>query len=495
MSVSTRLIIFLTVALGIVMAVSGYFILRQREAILARALRNELNAHTITLRIALEAGYGAGRIDEAKGLIDRLSENPRIFRVVLFDEEGRVVIASSPFGAGAISPAREIARVIDAGETLNRAHREAGQEGYSVIAPVRLNATRRGAIEVSQPAEFFQADAARARRDITIITLLLFGTMIVVVQLVMRLSLLRPIQDLLTGARIIGKGNLAYRVSVPNRGSEIASLAEEFNRMASGLNEQRLAISRESEERLRLERELRDSERLAVVGRLASGVAHEMGTPLNVIKGRVEMLREQPDMPEEKRSRHLNIIEAQADAIALIVRQLLTLARPLHLQCEPVAIADLIARSVELIEAEADRRRVAVEVGKVDSLQIIGDKALLHQVMMNICVNGLHAMPEGGRLSIECLPATSSQRGRPCLGIRISDTGPGIAPEHLAQIFDPFFTTKEIGEGAGLGLSVSRRIVEEHGGWIEAANREEGGAAFVIWLPKAETTLDQGATE
>ena len=114
---------------------------------------------------------------------------------------------------------------------------------------------------------------------------------------------------------------------------------------------------------------------------------------------------------------------------------------------------------------------------------------------MNICVNGLHSMPEGGRLRIECLPATLSQSGRPCIGLRVIDTGYGIAPEHLEQIFDPFFTTKEIGEGTGLGLSVSRRIVEEHGGWIEAANGDDGGAAFSFWLPKAETTLEQGETE
>ena len=495
MSVSTRLIFFLTVAVGIVMVVSGYFILRQREAILARALRNELNAHTVTLQIALEDSFGAGRVDDAQGLIDRLSENPRISRIVLISEEGRVAISSSPLGAGAFTSAREIGRVLESGETISLFHHEAGQEVFSIIAPVRLNSTRRGAIEVSQPAELFQADAARARRDITVITLLLFATIILVVQLVMRLSLMRPIKELLTGARLIGEGNLTYRVTVPNGGSEITALAEEFNRMASGLNEQRLAIGHEAEERLRLERELRDSERLALVGRLASGVAHEMGTPLNVIKGRVEILRGQSDIPREKRLRHLNIIEAQADAIAVTVRQLLALARPLHLHCEPVAMADLIAGAVELIEAEAGQRRVTVEVGRVDHLHVIGDRMLLHQVMMNICVNGLHSMPEGGRLRIECLPATLSQSGRPCIGLRVIDTGYGIAPEHLEQIFDPFFTTKEIGEGTGLGLSVSRRIVEEHGGWIEAANGDDGGAAFSFWLPKAETTLEQGETE
>jgi signal transduction histidine kinase len=109
--------------------------------------------------------------------------------------------------------------------------------------------------------------------------------------------------------------------------------------------------------------------------------------------------------------------------------------------------------------------------------------------MMNICVNALHAMPHGGRLRIEYMPETLNKKGRSCIGVRITDTGTGIAPEHLDHIFDPFFTTKEVGRGTGLGLSVSRRIVEEHDGWIEAANHEEGGAAFIIWLPEADASL------
>lgn len=486
MSLSTRLILFLTIVVGVVMALAGYFILRQREAILSSALRNELLAHTVTLQIALEDSYRDGRINDAQRLIDRLSENPRVFRVVLFDEEGRVAMFSNPLAAGEIIPAPEIRRTIDSGEIIDLVHRELGQEVYSIIAPIRINATRRGALEISQPADFFKADAARARRDITLITLSLFGAIILVVQLVMRLNVLRPIKDLLTGASVIGQGDLSYRVIVPNSGSEITALVREFNRMAEGLSEQRNAAEGEAEGRLRLERELRHSERLAVVGRLASGVAHEMGAPLNVIKGRVEMLRDQPDSPETKRLRNLAIIEAQADAIAVIVRQLLTLARPFNLKCEPIAVTDLIHSAVELIESEAAQSGVTVEIEQTDHFHVNGDRALLHQVMMNICVNALHAMPQGGRLRIECLPETLNRKGRACLGLRITDTGAGIAPEHLDHVFDPFFTTKEVGKGTGLGLSVSRRIVEEHDGWIEAENREEGGAAFTIWLPKAD---------
>jgi signal transduction histidine kinase len=215
-----------------------------------------------------------------------------------------------------------------------------------------------------------------------------------------------------------------------------------------------------------------------------------MGAPLNVIKGRVEMLRENSGAPAEKRTRNLDIIGAQADAIAGIIRQLLTLARPFNLRREQIEPYRLISTVVELIETDAAKSGVSIEIARNDhhlSDVVEGDMALLRQSLMNICINALHAMAQSGRLLIEVAPEERGRNGGTFVGLRVSDTGSGIPPENLAHIFDPFFTTKEVGQGVGLGLSVARRIVEEHDGWIEAANREEGGAAFTIWLPKVES--------
>src|SRR5262249_20496945 len=491
MSVSARLILLLTIAVGVVMALGGYFILRQREDILARALRNELRAHAVTLQLTLEDSYRAGRIGDAQRLIDHLSENPRVFSVVLFDEKGRVAMFSNPLEAGNIVESPDAQRVIATGGPVEIVRRRGGSEVYSFIMPIRISAARRGAFEISQPAEFIKADYARARRDIALITLALFASIIAVVLLMMRYNLLRPIKELLGGAKAVGQGDLAYRVVAPSGGNEIAQLASEFNRMAESLAEQRRAAERQTEERLALERELRHSERLASVGRLAAGVAHEMGAPLNVIKGRVEMLSERPEAPTEKRARNLDIIGAQADAITDIVRQLLTLARPFDLRREAIELSHLIATVVELIEADASKSGVRIEINQNNHHCpnfVDGDRKLLQQVLMNVCINALHAMDQGGGLLIEVAPEEQCRGGRAFVGLRVSDTGSGIAPENIAHIFDPFFTTKEVGHGTGLGLSVARRIVEEHDGWIEAANREESGAAFTIWLPKVETS-------
>lgn len=178
--------------------------------------------------------------------------------------------------------------MIAPGEPIEIIQSRSGSEVYSVIMPVRISAERRGAFEISQSTEFIKAKYASSRRDIALITLALFAAIIIVLLLVMRYYLLRPIKGLLIGAKAIGQGDLEYRVIAPG-GNEIAQLASEFNRMAESLAEQKLAAERQAEGRLALEREQRHSKRLASVGRLAAGVAHEMGAPLNVIKGRVEM--------------------------------------------------------------------------------------------------------------------------------------------------------------------------------------------------------------
>jgi signal transduction histidine kinase len=488
MSLSARLILLLTLAVGLVMALGGYFILRQREEILARALRNELYAHAVTLQLTLEDSYRAGRIGDAQRLIDHMSENPRVFSVILFDENGRMAMFSNPMEAGKIIESPEARKVIVTGEPLEVVQRRSGSEVYSYVMPIRISAERRGALEISQPTEFIKADYAVARRDIAVIALALFAAIVVVVLLVMRQSLLRPIADLLVGAKAVGQGDLTFRVITATGGNEIAQLASEFNRMAESLAEQRRSAEREAEERLALERELRHSERLASVGRLAAGIAHEMGAPLNVIKGRVEILREHPDAPAEKRGRNLEIIGAQADLITGIVRQLLTLARPFKLRRETIAPDILIATIAELIEDDAAKSGVKIEIIQSNQTHpnfVDGDRVLLQQGLLNICINALHAMPDGGVLLFEVAQAELHKGDRTFVGLRVTDTGLGIPPEDLTHIFDPFFTTKEVGKGTGLGLSVTRRIVEEHDGWIEVANRAVGGTIFTIWLPKA----------
>jgi signal transduction histidine kinase len=303
---------------------------------------------------------------------------------------------------------------------------------------------------------------------------------------VTRYSLARPIHELLDGAVAVGRGDLNYRVRVQSSSGELASLAQEFNRMADRLAEQRRATLREAEERLGLERRLRHSEQLATVGKVAAGVAHEIGAPLQVIDGRAKQLLHHSDATIETRQRNLTIIRKQAERIARIVRQLLNLSRPHKLHFRKMELAPLIFETVELIETQAESAAVEIEIPRGDDVRIEADAELIQQVLLNIFRNGIQAMPQGGRLRIEWLKDAAERSGRSFAALRVSDTGVGIAPDCLPYLFDPFFTTKEVGQGTGLGLPISIRIVEEHDGWIEAANRAEGGAVFTVYLPQAD---------
>lgn len=501
MSTSTRLILLLLVLVGAAMTAGGYYSLNLRREILESALHNEVRAHAVTLQLMLEDDYRAGRDRDAQQFINRLSQNTRIYSVILYDEQGRISMLSDPLVADEIRFPPEVQQVLKTGETAELVRRIGEREVFSIIMPVQIRKAQRGAFEITQPRSLIRADYARARRDIALLTLTLFAVISLGVLVVMRTNLARPIKELLSGAAALGEGDLNYRVIVPGRWNEFSRLASEFNRMADRLGEQRQAILQAAEERLTLEQQLLLAERLASLGRLAAGVAHEMGAPLNVIKGRIEQLRERHDTPREKVERNLAIINHQADVIARIVRELLHLGRPFSLNREAVEVGALVQGVFELIEADAAKSGIQLEFIAQSRERLFGDKELLHQVLMNICWNGVQAMKTaitgntGGRLRVEFSGQEMMRNGKTLSALRISDTGQGIASEHLHRVFDPFFTTKDIGEGIGMGLSVSRRIVEEHGGGIEAANRAEGGAVFTIWLPKAESENDASEAE
>lgn len=495
MKLSARLVLLLTLSVGVVMAVATLITLHQRENMLREAARDEVRAHALTLRIALEEDYLSGRTLDAQRLINRLRENTGVYSVVLFDAEGEIVGISNTLAPEEFKYLNEARQVVASGETIGIGRSIGGEDYFSLVMPLQVESQRVGAIEIVQPISFVKKHIAKARFDIAATAILVFFMIILVVTVVMRYNLAQPIQELLDGALAVARGNLNYRVAVRSRAGELARLGQEFNRMADSLTEQRNAAARDAEEKVALERRLRHSEQLAALGSLAAGVAHEMGAPLQVIDGRAKQLLNNPNAPIETRQRNLTIIRNQAERITRIVRQLLDLARPYNLRLQTVQLPALIRGTAELIETQAEGSGVEIDLMLDQQAEVDADQELIHQVLLNICRNAIQAMPQGGRLQIECFKDAEIRDGRHFAALRVSDTGVGIAPEHLGQIFIPFFTTKEVGQGTGLGLPVSRHIIEEHGGWIEASNRAEKGAVFTVYLPQTTQTVGRELVE
>lgn len=435
--------LFLLLALGIaaLMIAEGYFSFRQSKAVVETTVRNEFLAHALSLQITLEDQFRAGETADAKRLIDHLSENAQLYGALLFDEHGQVVMVSASGVEDKLRFPEEVRRVIDTGIAGQIVRRVNEQEVLVIILPVRLSATRRGAFEIAQPLALVEADLTGIGHNLAVT------------------------RSALVLAILLGMLVVMYR-------------------MSGTLNKQKQEAVSAAEDRLRLEQELQQSNRLAAVGRLAAGVAHELGTPLNVIDARAKQLLASEEQKPETRERYLRSIRAQAQDMTRIVRQLLTLAQPLHLRREAIELRQLIAKTLASLKVEASDG-IRIEVTPGAEVTTNGNEELLRQALFNLFRNSVQAMPTDGRLAITVAPPQVIKEGREFVAVRIADSGTGIAREHLEHIFDPFYTTKDVGLGSGLGLSVAGRIVAEHGGWIAAENAAEGGAVFTVYLPTA----------
>jgi two-component system, NtrC family, sensor kinase len=298
----------------------------------------------------------------------------------------------------------------------------------------------------------------------------------------------RGVEALVRRFREVGSGNLSARVPVQGK-DELARLAEEFNVMCARLEEAQRTLLAAQEERRLMEAALRDSERMASLGRIAAVLAHQIGTPLSVIQGRAERLHRR--LSAEERA-ELHIIGNQIDRISQSVRAVLDFSRVQEPQLALVDVPVILSRVMKLLEHRFEAQGVAV-VSKVDpSLPtLLADADQLHEVFLNLAVNALDAMPHGGTLEIEARHRTAEHNGsqRPVVEVSLQDSGSGVRQEDLTNVFKPFFTTKQLGKGTGLGLFICRNIVEEHGGWIELTSEPDRGARVTVCIPAVPVTM------
>lgn len=251
-----------------------------------------------------------------------------------------------------------------------------------------------------------------------------------------------------------------------------------------------LLVRAETVARLEAQLELRHAERLATVGKLAAGVAHELGTPLNVIDGRAKLISAGEIVGEEA-AQSARIISTQVAMVTRVIRQLLDFARRKRPALESQPLAALVNRTLELLRPTAAKKEVQLGHDISAEIRVTADETGLQQILSNLVMNAVQAIQGRGEVRIH---AASERRSAPVPGaseqdwlrIDVVDDGPGISDETRSHLFEPFFTTKPAGEGTGLGLSVSYGIARDHGGWIELAPRSTAGSRFCIYLPRGE---------
>jgi signal transduction histidine kinase len=411
----------------------------------------------------------------------KLSEERSFERLTLLDRGGKVIYTVGKEGSDLYGPLSLPGRQVEEGALL-----PAGRSLVRSALIIRNGETvGRAGLVLSLVGE--QVRIQRTRQLMITYFALDFILLLGLGAFVLSRIVVSPVNRLLTATEKITGGVYGHQLNVSGA-LELARLAESFNAMSSTLaqKQQEVASHVASLEQVNRDLELAReeavrSEKMASVGLLATGTAHEIGTPLASVMGYAEILVQELDHNPVQADYLHRILDGCA-RIDRIVRDLLDYARPKQATCEPVDLLPLVQRSVELLQHQGIFKGVQVVLnGEPDLPPVSLDPHQLQQVLVNLLLNARDAMPDGG--TVQLVLKQAADAGGQLLEVR--DSGAGIAPEHISKLFDPFFTTKDPGRGTGLGLAIAARIIESFGGKITVQSRVGQGSCFTICLPVA----------
>lgn len=364
-----------------------------------------------------------------------------------------------------------------------------GHDFLLTYLPLLTQDGRLGAIELSEPMDELHDYVQESLRRSALVVAAMVTCGLLLMGVLGSLWVDKPMSRLRAQAERIGTGDFDTRIKLSGR-DELADLADTIEKMRGQLADARSAEQAANAEKIEALEKLRHTERLATLGRLSAGMAHELGTPLNVISGRAKLITS-AELTGEEINRSATIIGEQAERMTGIMRQLLSFARRGEVKKQLVELTACLQGIVPLLEPTARKHNVHLSVQEPASeVPVSADPGQLQQVLLNLTLNGIQAMPDGGLLTLNALLAENPNPPENLLStagswacLQVCDQGTGISEEDQAHIFDPFFTTKEVGQGTGLGLSIAYGIIEEHGGWIEVESRPGEGSCFSVYLP------------
>ncbi len=450
------------------------------------------------------------------GFIARLARERDFSGLHVVDSQGRTVYALSD-GMGVDARLRE---------TLNTGKESSQFSGNGLVvsryAPLRSDTGVTGAVRLSLSLVGEHERLKRSRHIFFAYFVLDFMLLFGFGSYLLSRIVVVPVKKLLTATERITAGDYSHAVNVPGS-AEFAELAESFSLMQDALRSKReeaetyvQSLERANSALQAAREETVRSEKMASVGLLAAGMAHEIGTPLAAIIGYTGIVRDElRDNPAIED--YLRRIDEEAGRIDRIVRGLLDYARPTAGNCEDVDLGDLVKGTLELFSDQGAFRNIETSLQMEPDLPAVHtDRHQLQQVLINLFLNARDAMPHGGRITVAArrgmfmagqenaqhagatvrmgrrredfnrafsAPFSADGGGIPCVRLETRDTGEGIAPEHLAKVFDPFFTTKEPGKGTGLGLAICARIIDTFRGRITVASTPGEGTVITLWLP------------
>ena len=488
MKLGTKLTLYLSLIIVLVLSGYGYLDILSRRDILIRKMKAEVRSTGRTLQVSLETISLPEKMEYVQGLIDAVSEYERTLGVIVYYQKRNLILHSHSLEKG-IEPYLDL---------INRSIREdRPQEEFGTFQKVPIysyafplkdsRGTSMGGVSILQRTSFMEEDIEKAKHNILITMFVLIGGTVALILFRTRKWVTQPISKLMEGIENLAKGNLDHQIDLKG-GDELSKLARAFNQMAVDLRKAQEQIIREGEAKLELERSLRQSEKLATIGQLASGLAHEIGTPLNIIYGRTELIRRR--LEDKEIQKNLDTILHQTERITKIIQQLLGFVRKKKPEQKALNISNILENTLDLLDHQIQKQRVTVVKEWRDNLpSVIGDPDQLQQVFLNLFLNAIQSMPDGGTLRLSVSTKRISKEGledgqQQYMEVCVKDTGAGMEREVIQNIFNPFFTTKDA--GTGLGLMVTQGIVQDHEGWIMVESEVEKGSVFKVYLPSLQ---------
>jgi two-component system NtrC family sensor kinase len=421
--------------------------------------------------------------------------------IVVVGRDGSVWVGREHQGTSGELDGSQMRGVLESGEPITKTNRE--RTLLTVIAPISVDGQRIAVASVPVRIDTVTQGLRRSRHltwfymGLNVLVLVVFGNFL------LSRIVIRPIKRMVKIADHFEETDLFSMMTKSDR-NEIAHLTMALNRMLKRITDhkERLEAHVRSLEEANIElkqarEEVLRSEKLSSLGRLAAGVAHEVGNPMGAILGYTNLLMEHVGENTEAMD-YLERIEKEVTRTNTIVRELLDFSRPSPTEQAPVDVNDLITESTAFLGRQKLMASINIETALEPGIGMVwADADQLKQVLVNLMLNAGDAMEKGGTLTITSRRVSAEKEGvdsqepsKECIHISVVDTGKGIAASELNKIFDPFYTTKPPGKGTGLGLAISVRIIETFGGSIHVESTEGKGSTFTVELPRWEPSHD-----
>ena len=476
-SLKTRILVFVGSVVTLLMMLISVSVLYQWRALILEDQRESANlvARAFSVSILDALILKDSGLLQSEGYLENyirnfLKKNRQVKFIIVYDENQEMLV-SSDFSAYQKTSGNSKKSESAPQSSIYR-HQKYGWLSDATI-PLQISGKTWGTLTMG-------FDAEPTREKIQNLFFLLFGLTILMVLVVLGVlyllinNLTRSLSNLITEIDKYDLGqDSPIQMKVGN--DEIGFLVRHFEKM-----KQRLAQSQK--QLISAQKQIYQAEKLASIGRLASGIAHEINNPLNGIKNCLYTIKREPENVSQTQT-YLELVNEGLEHIEMVVQKLLGFSRQKSKSIAPVNLNEEIEKVLSLLSYRLEQQQIQIDLDLAPLPYIEADRQLLQEVMMNLVLNSFDSVAESGQIAIKTRKIENNR-----ILIEISDNGVGIPPEHINQIFDPFFTTKDEGKGTGLGLSVSLGIIEAHGGQIQVESQPNENTRFEITLPIQEAS-------